>query len=87
MSSLELTDRLDGMNNKLYVPKKEMELEGAKTRLAYLIPAERSPLEVLRNYEDVVKAAGGQILFSCKATVAAATRTDQARAAAATPAS
>jgi OmpA-OmpF porin, OOP family len=43
-----------------------MELEGAKTRLAYLIPAERSPLEVLRNYEDVVKAAGGQILFSCK---------------------
>jgi OOP family OmpA-OmpF porin len=67
LSSLELTDRLDGMNNKLYLPKKEMELEGAKTRLAYLIPAERSPLEVLRNYEDVVKAAGGEILFSCKA--------------------
>ena len=41
LSSLELTDRLDGMNNKLYLPKKEMELEGAKTRLAYLIPTER----------------------------------------------
>jgi outer membrane protein OmpA-like peptidoglycan-associated protein len=54
------------MNNKLYLPKKEMELEGAKTRLAYLIPAQRSPLEVLRNYEDVLKAAGGEILFSCK---------------------
>jgi OOP family OmpA-OmpF porin len=66
LSPLELTDRRDGTNNKLYLPKKEMELEGAKTRLAYLIPAERSPLEVLRNYEDVVKAAGGQILFSCK---------------------
>jgi OmpA-OmpF porin, OOP family len=66
LSSLEPTDRRDGMNNKLYLPKKEMELEGAKTRLAYLIPAERSPLEVLRNYEDVVKAAGGQVLFSCK---------------------
>jgi outer membrane protein OmpA-like peptidoglycan-associated protein len=66
LSPLELTDRRDGMNNKLYLPKKEMELEGAKTRLAYLVPAERSPLEVLRNYEDVVKAAGGQILFTCK---------------------
>jgi OOP family OmpA-OmpF porin len=66
LSSLEPTERRDGMNNKLHLPKKEMELEGAKTRLAYLIPAERSPLEVLRNYEDVVKAAGGQILFSCK---------------------
>jgi len=67
LSTLELTDRRDSMNNKLYLPKKEMDLEGAKTRLVYLIPAERSPLEVLRNYEDVVKAAGGEILFSCKA--------------------
>lgn len=67
LSSLEVTDRRDGMNNKLYSPKKEMELEGAKTRLAYLLPAERSSLEVLRNYEETVKAAGGQILFTCKA--------------------
>ncbi len=66
LSPLEATDRRDGTNNKLYVPKKEVELEGAKTRLAYLIPEERSPLEVLRNYEDVVKAAGGEVLFSCK---------------------
>jgi len=66
LSPLELTDRRDGMNNQLYLPKKEVELEGAKTRLAYLAPAERSPLEVLRNYEDAVKAAGGQILFTCK---------------------
>ena len=36
------------------------------TRLAYLLPADRSPLEVLRNYEDVVKAAGGEVLFTCK---------------------
>ena len=66
LSPLEPTDRRDGMNNKIFSPKKEMELEGAKTRLAYVIPADRSPLEVLRNYEDVVKAAGGQILFTCK---------------------
>lgn len=65
LSPLEATERRDGMNNKVYSPKKEMELEGAKTRLAYVIPADRSPLEVLRNYEDVVKAAG-QILFTCK---------------------
>ena len=66
LSPLEPTERRDGMNNRLHLPKKEAELEGAKTRLAYLIPAERSPLEVLRNYEDAVKAAGGQILFTCK---------------------
>ncbi len=66
LSSLELTERRDGMNNRLHLPKKELELEGAKTRLAYLVPAERSPLEVLRNYEDVVQAAGGQIVFTCK---------------------
>jgi OmpA-OmpF porin, OOP family len=67
LSPLEPTDRRDGMNNILHYPKKERELEGAKTRLVYLLPAERSPLEVLRNYEDVVKAAGGEILFTCKA--------------------
>lgn len=66
LSPLELTDRRNGMNDRLHLPKKEVELEGAKTRLAYLIPADRSPLEVLGNYEDVVKAAGGQILFTCK---------------------
>ena len=66
LSPLEPTDRRDGMNNRIFSPKKETELEGAKTRLAYVIPADRSPLEVLRNYEDVVKAAGGQILFTCK---------------------
>jgi hypothetical protein len=52
LSPLEPTDGRDGMNNKRHLPKKEIELEGAKTRLAYIIPAERSPLEVLRNYED-----------------------------------
>ena len=31
LSSLEPTERRDGMNNRLHLPKKEMELEGAKT--------------------------------------------------------
>jgi len=66
LSPLEPTDRKDRMNNKLYLPKKEAELEGPHTRLAYVLPAGRSPLEVLRNYQDVVKEAGGQVLFTCK---------------------
>lgn len=56
----------DRMNNQVYKPKKELEVEGARTRAAYLLPSGRSPLEVLRNYQDVVKAAGGEVLFACK---------------------
>lgn len=69
LSKLEKTPevRRDRMNNRLYKPKQELEVEGARTRIAYLLPAGRSPLEVLRNYQDEVKAAGGEILFSCKA--------------------
>jgi OOP family OmpA-OmpF porin len=66
LSPLEATDGRDRMNNQLFLPKKEVEVEGARTRIAYLLPADRSPLEVLRNYEDVVKAAGGEVLFTCK---------------------
>ena len=53
-------------NNRVYEPKNKKALEGAYTRLAYLLPAERSPLEVLRNYQDEVKSQGGKILFECK---------------------
>ena len=66
LSPLEATDGRDRMNNQLFLPKKAAEVEGARTRIAYLLPADRSPLEVLRNYEDVVKAAGGEVLFTCK---------------------
>ncbi|WP_041357540.1 OmpA family protein [Nitrobacter hamburgensis] len=59
-------DRRDRMNNQVFKPKEEIEIEGARTRIAYLLPAERSPLEVLRNYQDVVKAAGGEVLYACK---------------------
>lgn len=66
LSKLERTDGTDRMNNRVYRPKKELEVEGARTRVAYILPANRSPLEVLRNYQDVVKAAGGEVLFTCK---------------------
>ena len=69
LSRLEPVDpdkRRDASNNVVHLPKQEKELEGARTRLAYLLPAERSPLEVLRNYQDEVEAAGGSVLFACK---------------------
>jgi OmpA-OmpF porin, OOP family len=56
----------DKSNNRVYAPDKVIEAEGALTRLAYVLPAERSPLEVLRNYQDVIEAAKGEILFECK---------------------
>lgn len=59
-------DRHDAQNNNLYLPKQEKAVEGPRTRLVYLLPPERSPLEVLRNYQDEVEAAGGSVLFACK---------------------
>jgi outer membrane protein OmpA-like peptidoglycan-associated protein len=65
-SRLEPTADLDRANNHIHRPKSELDVEGARTRIAYLLPAGRSPLEVLRNYQDVVQAGGGDILFGCK---------------------
>ena len=66
LSKLEVTDRRDTMNNRVFAPKQEQELEGPLTRIAYLAPPDRSPLEVLRNYQDEIEAAGGSVLFTCK---------------------
>ena len=53
-------------NNRIFEPKTKLALEGPYTRIAYLLPADRSPLEVLRNYQDEIKSKGGKILFECK---------------------
>ena len=66
LSSLEPVDKRDSSNNVLHLPKQQKEIEGARTRLVYLLPAERSPLEVLRNYQDEIGAASGSVLFTCK---------------------
>jgi len=60
-------DVRDARNNLRFAPKQKLDLEGKLTRLAYVIPAGRSPLEVLRNYQDEIKAASGSLLFECKA--------------------
>ena len=46
-------------------PTKSQRLEGRHTRILYVAPAERSPLEVLRNYEGELAKAGFQTLYSC----------------------
>lgn len=40
-------------------------VEGALTRLVYVAPANRSTLEVFRNYEAALKERGYTILYSC----------------------
>jgi OOP family OmpA-OmpF porin len=57
----------DSRNNRVYKPEQFEAVEGDVTRLVYVIPEGRSPLEVLRNYEDEITAAGGEVLFDCKA--------------------
>jgi OOP family OmpA-OmpF porin len=44
---------------------KSQRLEGRVTRILYVAPENRSPLEVLRNYEQELKKAGFQSLYAC----------------------
>jgi outer membrane protein OmpA-like peptidoglycan-associated protein len=62
----EVPDKTVGNNNRAHEPRNKRALEGIYTRLVYFIPADRSPLEVLRNYQDEVRAKGGKTLFECK---------------------
>ena len=64
--------RRTGQNNRVYEPKKKKALEGAYTRIGYLIPADRSPLEVLRNYQETSRARAARSSPSARAPNAAA---------------
>jgi len=67
LSKLEaVPGKTDVHNNTYHEPRQKKALEGAYTRLVYLIPANRSPLEVLRNYQQEITQKGGKILFECK---------------------
>ncbi|HEY7529451.1 MAG TPA: DUF4892 domain-containing protein [Gemmatimonadota bacterium] len=46
-------------------PTKSQRLEGRITRVLYVAPPQRSPLEVLRNYEAGLGKAGFQTLYTC----------------------
>lgn len=66
LAALErVPQRRDNHNNALYEPKQKKDLVGAYQRLVYLIPPDRSPLEVVGNYADEVKGQGGKVLFEC----------------------
>lgn len=57
--------RKDAKANQYFEPAKKLVLEGRRTRLVYLAPDGRSPLEVSRNYRQELSNAGGEILFEC----------------------
>jgi OmpA-OmpF porin, OOP family len=52
-----------GRGNEAHFPK-ALKLEGRVTRITYLVPAGRSTLEVVRNYEMELKQAGFTTLFA-----------------------
>lgn len=54
------------LNNTVFQAQKNVDAEGRLARVVYLQPVGRSPLEVLRNYQDVIKAKGGETLYECK---------------------
>jgi OmpA-OmpF porin, OOP family len=54
---------VEGKREKAHVPK-SVRLEGQVTRITYLVPAGRSTLEVLENYQAELAATGFVTLFS-----------------------
>ena len=60
-------DKVDRNNNRLFSGKQQLALEGKLSRVVYVLPAGRSPLEVLRNYQQVAAEKGGRSLYECKA--------------------
>lgn len=56
----------DGKNNAVFGAKQVVEAEGEYSRLVYVAPADRSPLEVMRNYLDLVADQGGTVRYQCE---------------------
>ena len=54
---------VEGRGSDAHFPK-TLKLEGRVTRITYLVPEGRSPLEVARNYELEMKKAGFTTLFA-----------------------
>lgn len=61
----QVPGRKDNHNNHYFEPGEKKTLEGARTRLVYLLPENRTPLEALRNYQQEIREQGGNILFEC----------------------
>ncbi len=50
----------------VWTAEETLSLEGAVTHLLYAAPAERTPLEVFRNYEQELPKRGYEILYRCE---------------------
>jgi OmpA-OmpF porin, OOP family len=55
-------------SSKAYQAEKSIDLEGALTRITYLVKEQTSTIKVYRNYEAALRSAGFKELFSCSAT-------------------
>ncbi|HXH01192.1 MAG TPA: OmpA family protein, partial [Xanthomonadaceae bacterium] len=63
---LPVPDQSDSHNNSVVAPRRKVTAEGAYTRLVYVTPEDRSPLEVIRGYIDEIKSQGGKLLYGCQ---------------------
>jgi outer membrane protein OmpA-like peptidoglycan-associated protein len=61
------TGKVEFVSGNWAFPKRA-DVEGQITRIQYKAPMGRTSLEVFRNYESALKAAGFQVLFSCTTT-------------------
>jgi OmpA-OmpF porin, OOP family len=50
------------------IPTKSKRVEGRMTRLLYVAPEGRSPLEVLRNYQQELEKSGFEVVYRCART-------------------
>lgn len=66
LSKLELVGKWNYAGNNRFAPKKLKTIEGPYTRLVYVTPVDRSPLEIIRNYQDEIVGSGGNVLWECK---------------------
>lgn len=67
LSPLELlSGERDDRNNRRYEPQERIDLEGKRTRLVYLTPAGTSPLQLVRNYQQLLGTDGATVRYECK---------------------
>jgi outer membrane protein OmpA-like peptidoglycan-associated protein len=60
--------RADGGGRPTLEPTRSQKVEGRVTRVLYVGPQERSPLEIVRNYELELKKNGFDTLYACAGT-------------------
>jgi len=65
-SPLKPQDGKDAANNSLRVPDTLLTVQGRSTRFVYLMPEDRSPLEVTAGYAQELAGLGAQAVFACK---------------------